>query len=161
MGAVLYIGLKRIIRRPPDDVWAFMTDVMSLPSLVSGLVEARLCGETQSGTGVLVDIVIDANGKRHLASSEVTRWQQPSLLTIETRARGVLVLDRVALVQIREGTELAVNAELKLGPRLVERFVTARRLGVAEADAAIEQAYERSLDALVKRVEMVDSIPYR
>jgi len=158
---VLYIGLKRIIRRPPDDVWGFLTDVMSLPSWVSGLVEARLCGATRIGAGVLLDIVIDANGKRHVARSEVTRWRQPSLLTVETRARGVLVLDRVALGPIREGTELVVDAELKLGPRLIERFVTARTLGVAEADAAIEQAYERSLDALVKRVEMVDSIPYR
>ena len=125
---------------------------------MSGLVEARRSNEGESvGEGSVVDIALDANGNRHHARSEVTCWRKPSMLAVETRAPGVLTLDRVTLAPCREGTVLSVHAELMLGLRFVDRFVTARVLGVADVRAA----YERSVDALVGLVEALNLGPYR
>ena len=139
-----------------------MTDLGSLSAWVSGLVEARRSNEGESvGEGSVVDIALDANGNRHHARSEVTCWRKPSMLAVETRAPGVLTLDRVTLAPCREGTVLSVHAELMLGLRFVDRFVTARVLGVADGDAVVRAAYERSVDALVGLVEALNLGPYR
>lgn len=110
---MIYVSVEALVRRRPEVVWGFLTDVSGLTAWVEGLIEASAEGEP--GVGMRVDVARRVRGRRVDATCEVTAWREPSTLALETRLRGVLLLDRAVLEPTAEGTRLEVSSELVLG----------------------------------------------
>jgi uncharacterized protein YndB with AHSA1/START domain len=159
---VLYVRVETVVRRRPEIVWDFLTDVASLPAWVEGLVEASVAGEVPRGAGMRVDLTRHARGRRYDVTCEVTGWREPSLLALETRLANLLLLDSATLEPAPEGTLLVVSGELFFGSPLVELFARPRGLlGGDENEHEAQGIYERSVRSLVKRIESLSAVPYR
>ena len=152
--------LERLVRRRPDTVWSFLTDLTAATTWVEGLIELRVLGdgEPEVGARLSVERRLTA-GTVERASSLITAWREPSLLALETRLPKVVLLDRATLTAVAEGTRLDVYAELNYG---APAFGRAPGLSAASPrELEIRGIYERSLDALVTRIERQSAIPYR
>jgi uncharacterized protein YndB with AHSA1/START domain len=159
---VIYVTVETVVRRRPEVVWAFLTDVSSLPAWIEGVVEARIAGAAKEGVGLEVDVVRRTGRRRSRATCEVTAWREPELLALETRAGDILLLDRAVLEPVEEGTKLGVYAELALGGTLASLFARPQgMLGGGDVDLPIQGIYERSVASLVKRIETSSTAPYR
>ena len=119
---MLYVTVEATIARRPEVVWDVLTDVSGLTAWVEGLVEAEIVSQEKTGVGLRVRVLRREAGKRKAriaeATCEVTAWRDHSLLAIETRLPGLLLLDRVTLTPSKEGTDLGVYAELLFGSKV-------------------------------------------
>ena len=157
---MIYVSVEALVRRRPEVVWGFLTDVSGLTAWVEGLVEASAEGEP--GVGMRVDVARGVRGRRVDATCEVTAWREPSMLALETRLPGLLVLDRAVLEPTAEGTHLSVASELVFGSALASFFARPRGLlGAPKEEHPAQGVYERSVLALVKRIEALSAAPYR
>ena len=160
---MLYVTLERLVRRRPETVWTFLTDLTVATTWVEGLIELRTMGDAvpEVGSRLAVERRNEA-GVVERVTSVVTAWREPSLVALETRLPNVVLLDRVTLTSVAEGTRLGVYAELNYGTAVVELFVRSPGLGKpSPRELAIRGVYERSIDALVTRIERQSAIPYR
>lgn len=162
---MLYVSVERIIHRRPEVVWELMTDVRSVPSWMEWVIsiagaDVTPHGEAKLGRGVVLEVVARRAARRDMtrARLEITRWEPPTLVVVETRSDDVLLLDRITLSPHELGTNLRVVSEIlhqtKLA-RLTRSPFPGRDL------APVEALYERSLDALKKHVEAASAAPYR
>ena len=161
---VLYVTFERLVRRRPDTVWSFLTDLSAVSTWVEGLVDLRVVGDAEPGVGTRLELArrVTATQKIDHVTSEITAWREPSLLALETRLPKVVLLDRVTLTTVAEGTRLGVFAELNYGGAAAGLF--GRAPGLSEAsprELQIRGIYERSIDAPVTRIEKQSAIPYR
>jgi uncharacterized protein YndB with AHSA1/START domain len=156
---VIYVTFERTVRRRPEIVWQFLTDVHASTAWVEELVEVRLVDDDEKlGAGTRLAVERRAPGKIERVTCEITAWREPSLIAVETRLPGALLLDRITLTPVAEGTTLGVFAERIYGG------MPARAPGLApptSQEVAIRGAYERSIDALVTRIERDTALPYR
>lgn len=157
--------VETLVRRHPAVVWDALTDLSSLPGWVEGLVHASATSEVDVGIEIAIEIASarrsGPRGEIVRAVSQITRCRPPSLLVVETRAPELLLLDRVTLEPIREGTRLRLDSEVMHSSRLAELAASPRTLLGGRADHAAQGIYERSVEALVKRVETSGAVPYR
>ncbi|CAN5831190.1 hypothetical protein BH11MYX4_BH11MYX4_42110 [soil metagenome] len=159
---MIYVTFERKVRRPPAVVWAFLTDVAALTTWVDELVEVRVMGDEPLRTGTSLQLERRSSGKIEHVTSEITAFREPTLLAAETRVNKLLFLDRITLTPIPEGTQLGVYAERMYGPRSASIFARQPGLTVpTPQELSIRGAYERSVDALVTRIERQSAIPYR
>jgi uncharacterized protein YndB with AHSA1/START domain len=159
---VIYVTVERIVRRPPELVWDVLTEVAALPAWIEGCTEAEVVSEEERGVGTLVKLVRQTGKARSVATAEVTAWREARLLALETRIPNLLLLDRAVLEPIKEGTALGVYAEFVFGSAFTEFFARPRGLlGASPEEPAVQGIYERSVEALVKRIEALSAIPYR
>lgn len=158
---MIYVSVEVLVRRRPEVVWGFLTDVPGLPEWVEGLTSSSV-SEGPAGVGMCVDLTFRASRRRYPATTEVTVWREPELLVLETRLPDLLVLDRAHLTPCDEGTALRVESELTSGG--VVATLLARPtglLGALREEPPIQRVYERSIEALVKRIEALTLTPYR
>lgn len=159
---MIYVTVERTVRRRPAIVWEFLTDVSSVTAWAEGIVEATVASETKNDVGMTIDLVRRDGRSRVEATAEVTAWRPHELLALETRMPGLLLLDRATLAPSAEGTALGVYAEIVFGSPVAEFFARPRGLLGASPEApAVHGVYERSVDALVKRIESLSAVPYR
>lgn len=161
---MIHVSVEALVRRRAEIVWGILTDTSGLTAWVEGLVEARVVSAAERGEGLVIEVACMASGKRIEASCEVTAWREPSLLALETRAPGVLVLDRITLAPARHEarcTMLVVTSELFVADPVAAIFARPHGLLGAEREPDVQGVYERSVDALVKRIEALSAAPYR
>lgn len=72
-----------VVERPPEDVFAFLTDLSSLPEWQSGAVEVRGL-EGSVGVGTRYVEVLKFLGKRFEATIEVTEYEPGRRFSIKT-----------------------------------------------------------------------------
>jgi uncharacterized protein YndB with AHSA1/START domain len=159
---VIYVTVETVVRRRPEIVWEFLTDVSAIATWAEGVVLATIAGDVKRGVGLEVEIVGQAGPGRRRATCEVTAWREPELLALETRVPGMLRLDRAVLERVAEGTRLGVYGEIATQDKLSELFARSQgMLGGGAADVPLQGVYERSVSALVKRIEAFSALPYR
>jgi uncharacterized protein YndB with AHSA1/START domain len=159
---MIYVTVERLVRRRPEIVWEHLTDVTALTAWAEGVVDAKIQGDEPRGEGTRVDVLWRNGRTRHAATVEVTAWRPPSLLALETRVPGLLLLDRFTLARVPEGTALGVYGEIVTGNRLAELFARPYGLlGGPPGDESLHGIYDRSVEALVKRIESMSTVPYR
>ncbi len=158
---MIYVCAGIRIKRAPEIVWGFLTDVSGITRWIHDVFEAERIHEP--GVGMLVDFAMRLKGARVDATSEVTAWRPPSLLALETRFRSRLVLDRAELVATPDGdTELTVTSEsLERGaiPMMLRR--APGLLGANNAAPPLQKNYEQALERLRLLVEAETRTPYR
>jgi uncharacterized protein YndB with AHSA1/START domain len=160
---VIHVRASAIVRRRPEIVWDFLTDVSALPAWVEGVMEASVDGQVEGGVGMRIDIARRAAGRRYDATCEVTAWREPSLLALETRLPGLLLLDNATLEVVPEGTLLVLTGEVIAPNNPLAALLSPPRglLGRGDRAPAAQGVYERSLTALIKRIESLSAAPYR
>jgi uncharacterized protein YndB with AHSA1/START domain len=160
---VLYISVEAKVRRRPEIVWEVLTDIAALPTWIEGVVEV---GTPETAVAVGMEVRVSRKSgpraKVSRAVAEVTICRPPALLVLETRAPGLLFLDRVELAATPEGTDLRFAAEIAYQSKLAEAFARPSGLLLGSVqDHPIDGIYQRSVEALVKRVETISAAPYR
>lgn len=162
---MIYVSVEAIVKRRPEIVWEVLTDVSSATAWIEGLVELSPDDEeARPGIGYAMQVVRKEGARQVAASSEITAWRERSLLAIESRAGSMLLFDRVTLEPANEGTLLGVYGEIVFGSRIAELFARPHGLFGAVADPwtdRVQKIYERSVEALVKRIEAMSERPYR
>src|SRR5687767_12435563 len=74
-----------LVRRPPDEVFEFLTDLSSVPEWQSGAVEVRQADEAL-GVGATYVQVLQFLGKRLEATIEVTEFDPGRRFSLKTRS---------------------------------------------------------------------------
>jgi uncharacterized membrane protein len=142
------------VERPPEEVFAFLTDLSSLPQWQSGAVEVRKL-ETSVDVGTKYVEVLKFLGKRFEATIEVTEYEPGRRFSIKTLSGPIPFQVQHALEPSDGGgTKLRVTLEgepgglLKLAEPLVMRnaqrqvasdFATLKRLVEAGAPVGTSQ----------------------
>ena len=153
---------ERTVRRRPEIVWEFLTDLSTAATWVEELVSIRPADEEKLAVGTRLEVERRGPAIVQRVTCEITAWREPSLLALETRLPRVVLLDRITLTPVAEGTQLGVFAELSYGPAAAGLFTRAPGLSEATSkEVTIRGVYERSIDALVTRIERQSAIPYR
>lgn len=162
---MIYVSVEATVKRRPEIVWDVLTDVSSATAWVEGLVELDPeDDDARPGIGYAMHVIRREGARQVAASSEITAWRENSLLAIETRAGSMLLFDRVTLAPTGDGTQLGVYGEIVFGSRIAELFARPHGLFGAVADPwtdRVQGIYERSVEALVKRIEATSERPYR
>lgn len=161
---MIYVSVEHEVRRRPEIVWSVLSDLSSATAWVEGLVEIDADDGAAPGVGFSARIVRRDGSRRTAATCEVTAWRPCALVAVETRSGEMLFFDRVTLAPTPDGTHLAVNGEIVFGSRLAELFARPQGLLGAVRDPWAERVqgiYERSVEALVKRIETTTDRPYR
>lgn len=159
---MIYVTLERLVRQRPEVVWDYLTDLAALTSWVETLVEARTVDTDRPEAGTLLELVRRGTTKIERVVSEITAFRAPSLLALETRRGSMLMLDRASLTAVPEGTRLEIFVERTDQAERGRFFARAPGLRAeTPAEHAIRDLYERSVDALVTRIERHSAAPYR
>jgi uncharacterized membrane protein len=133
-----------VVERPPDEVFAYLTDLSNLPSWQSGSVEVRK-PEGSLGVGTSYVQVLSFLGKRIETTLEVVEFEPGRRFSLKTLSGPIPFEVRHALQPAENGTTLTVTLEgepagfFRLAEGLVER----------NAQRQIEQDYA-TLKAMVE-----------
>jgi uncharacterized membrane protein len=102
-----------VVERPPDEVFAFLTDVSSVPEWQSGAVEVRqLEPEPSVGVGTKYVQVLKFLGRQFEATIEVTEYEPGRRFSIKTLSGPVPFQVQHTLEPSNgEGTKLRVTLE--------------------------------------------------
>jgi uncharacterized protein YndB with AHSA1/START domain len=115
---MLKVELTIEISRPPEDVFAYLTDADRLPRWQKSLIEARADGPFQEGTRIVEKRSLF--GREAETELEVTAFEPPRRLTLQT-VRGPVELEVDHRLEANgAGTELRVTAAGK--PKGALRF---------------------------------------
>lgn len=159
---MIYVTVERLVKRRPEVVWEVLSDVSSLTSWSEGIVEATVASDEKKGAGMVVTIVARTKGKSVRVNCEVTAWRENALLALEADTPSKSFFHRATLDATPEGTRLGVYAEIMFKDK-ISGFL-AHPGGIFEpspAEVERQRMYERSVDALVKRIESLSVVPYR
>jgi len=144
-----------VVERPPDEVFAFLTDLSKVPEWQSGAVEVREpSGEIAVGTTYVE--VLRFLGRRIEATIQVTEYESPRRFSIKTLSGPIpFQVEHTLEPDGAEGTKLSVTLEgepggfFRLAEPLVMRnaqrqvendFATLKRMVEARARAASSRA---------------------
>ena len=104
----MQVELTIEIARPPEDVFAYLTDAEQLPRWQKSLIEAHADGPFQQGTRIVEKRSLF--GREAESELEVTAFEPPRRLTLQT-VRGPVELEVVhELEPGDQGTKLHVTA---------------------------------------------------
>jgi uncharacterized protein YndB with AHSA1/START domain len=118
------------ITRPPEDVFAFLTDVKNLPQWQSSAVSAEAEGPMHTGTRIRERRTFAGRDVR--TTLEVVTYEPPRRFDVESRSGPVSFAIHHTLEARADGTHLAVDVEVKVGTMM--RIAAAGPLKVAERE---------------------------
>jgi carbon monoxide dehydrogenase subunit G len=100
-----------LVRRPPDEVFEFLTDLSSVPDWQSGAVEVREADEAL-GVGATYVQVLQFLGKRLEATIEVTEFDRGRRFSLRTRSGPIPFEVRHRLEAANGGSATRLHVEL-------------------------------------------------
>ena len=102
------------IRRPPDDVFAYLADGVNGPRWRSGIVDIALV--SGSGLGAVYSQGVKGPGGRRVdADYRITTFEPDRRLAFEAIAGPVRPVGEYTLEEIDDGTRLTFSLEAQLG----------------------------------------------
>lgn len=102
------------IRRPPEDVFAFVADGTTTAQWRPGVTDIRLA--SGSGLGARYEQGVKGPGGRRIAADyEITAWDPPRRLAFEATAGPVRPSGEYRLEAVPEGTRLTFSLEAVVG----------------------------------------------
>jgi carbon monoxide dehydrogenase subunit G len=134
------------INRPPDEVWAFLTDLFNSPRVAPGLLGFRRISPGELGSGSVVQGRVTLLGFEIRTTMTVTEWDPPRRLTYTVASRPIRrQLVRLTLDPIVQGTRMDRTSEFELHPALMLlwpilgwRFRSGRRLAARNFKRLVE-----------------------
>ena len=141
--------MKRIERRarvdaPPEELFAYLSDLANLPEWQSGIVSAEITSGDELGVGTTARVVRDLMGQRIEAPMTVTAYEPPSRLAIRSEVSGVKATAELDLAPADgAATDLAFAMEIR--GSFITSFMEPMIAGAAggEIDASIARIQGR------------------
>jgi len=130
------------IARPPEDVWAWITEPAKVKQWVNGLVEVREDTHGIEGVGARETwIMDDPNLKKRIeVPSLVTAYDKPRMVSVHIEAPGMFAGDLTyTLTPTATGTRLAQKGTWRYGDlfsRLMEPLITPQANAQGRVDFA-------------------------
>jgi len=108
-----------VINRPPEEVWAFMTDWFNSPRLRPGFLGWRQTSPGPLGVGSMMQGRMVALGFETRVNARFVEWDPPHswVITITGRPFRTLI-DRVTLETIGDATRIVRSSEFEPHPAL-------------------------------------------
>jgi len=159
----MYLTVEKVVRRRRELVWQVLTDVASLGAWVEGLAEAEILGNEDPDVDARLRVTRRGRADREVHTCEITAWRPPEMLALEAHTERRSVFGRITLEAVPEGTALGVYVEIGKGGGLASFFKPAYGLMWAPSNEppAAQAIYERSVAALVARIEAHGERPFR
>ncbi len=103
-----------IVNAPPEEVFAYVSDLANLPEWMSGVVVAERTSGDAMGVGASVRVVRELMGQRVEAPLTVTVFEPPSRMAIGGNVSGVSATADLELAPSGEGaTDLRFAMEIR------------------------------------------------
>lgn len=129
------------IGRPPEQVWAFLTDWSRASEWMPGVESLRVANDGPSRAGA--QLVFTSRGAER--GSTITLWEPPKRLTLRSKQGGVTADYVYTLEPEGSGTRLTLQAECRmsgfwilLGPVIRRAMARSDRVQPARVRAALE-----------------------
>ena len=133
------------IARPPDQVFAFLTDVSRLPQWQSSAVSAEAHGPVKAGSHIRERRKFAGRDVR--TTLEVVAYEPSTRFDVKGRGGPVSFEIRHVLEQADAGTRLSVRVDVKVGAMI--RIAAAGPLKLAERE--FRSDFERLKEILERR----------
>ena len=103
--------------RPPDEVFAYLSDFSTTEEWDPGVVEAERLGDAPICEGTEFRLVADFLGRKTPLTYRIVEYDPPSAVTFRGENSTVVSLDRITFEPSDEGTRITYDADLALkGP---------------------------------------------
>jgi len=103
--------------RPPDEVFAYLSDFSTTEEWDPGIVEAERLGDSPVKEGSEFRLVADFLHRKTTLTYRVVEYDPPSAVTLRGENSSVVSLDRIIFEPSDGGTRILYDAELALkGP---------------------------------------------
>ena len=137
--------MKRIERRarveaPPDELFAYLSDLANLPEWQPGIVSAEITSGDALGVGTTARVVRDLMGQRIEAPMTVTAYEPPSRLAIRSEVSGVKATAELDLTPA-DGAATDLVFAMEIRGSMLTRFMEPMIAGAAggEIDVTLER----------------------
>ena len=141
--------MKRIERRarvdaPPEELFAYLSDLANLPEWQSGIVSAEITSGDELGVGTTARVVRDLMGQRIEAPMTVTAYEPPSRLAIRSEVSGVKATAELDLAPA-DGAATDLVFAMEIRGSFITSFMEPMIAGAAggEIDATIARIQGR------------------
>ena len=103
--------------RPPEEVFAYLSDFSSTAEWDPGVVEAERLGELPIGEGTEFRLLASFLGRETPLIYRVVEYEAPNAVTLRGENSSVVSLDRITFERTGAGTRITYDATLTLkGP---------------------------------------------
>ena len=109
---MIEITASTTIQRPPEVVFAYLTDLEKLPQWAAGVLESRQTSPGPRGVGTTYDIVGQVMGRRVPGTYTITQYEAPH--TFGGKNSGLLTFDEIYALEALDGaTRLTQKAQVQ------------------------------------------------
>ena len=103
--------------RPPNEVFAYLSDFSTTAEWDPGVVEAERLGDLPIAEGSEFRLVADFLHRKTMLTYSIVEYDPPSAVTFRGENSSVVSLDRITFEPSDGGTRITYNADLALkGP---------------------------------------------
>jgi carbon monoxide dehydrogenase subunit G len=103
--------------RPPDEVFAYLSDFSTTEEWDPGIVEAERLGDSQVKEGSEFRLVADFLHRKTTLNYRIVEYDPPNAVTFRGENSSVVSLDRIIFEPSDGGTRITYDADLALkGP---------------------------------------------
>ncbi len=108
---MIKIEVSSVIKRPTDEVFAFVVDLEKWPVWVSEMVESKKTSEGPVGLGTTVMNVVHILGRRIEATQEIHQYEPNRMFGFKSTSGPVSNVATFGFESVDGGTELSVDLE--------------------------------------------------
>jgi len=144
------VTIETDIARPPDAVFAALTDVDTWPAwlIATGIISVSRPPGVEIGPGARMTIEQRAAGLSNTIDATVTALESPTHLAVEGRANGGATLDLDATLVALDGGSTRLRWSARIGVPLRYRAFESMASGQATRAAALDiEAFKRRLES--------------
>lgn len=104
-------------RRPPDEMFAYLSDFSTTQEWDPGVIEAERLGDAPVREGTEFRLLASFLGRQTPLTYRIVEYDPPSAVTFRGESSTVVSLDRITFEPSEQGTRITYDAELALrGP---------------------------------------------
>jgi carbon monoxide dehydrogenase subunit G len=103
--------------RPPDEMFAYLSDFSSTQEWDPGVIEAERLGETPVHEGTEFRLLASFLHRKIPLTYRIVEYDPPNAVTFRSESSTVVSLDRITFAPSERGTRITYDADLALkGP---------------------------------------------
>lgn len=134
---------------PPDEVFAYISDLDRLSEWQAGIVDARRTSDGPLGVGATASVTRELMGQRIVAPLTITDYDPPSRLGIGSEVSGVRVQAELVLAPASGGADTDLTFAMEIRASGLTAFMEPMIAGAAGGD--IDTSLERIRTRLMER----------
>jgi carbon monoxide dehydrogenase subunit G len=101
-----------VVAAPPDDVFAYVSELDNLPNWQTGIVDVRRTSDGLVGVGASAVVVRELMGQRIEAPLKITAYDPPRRLTVQGAVSGVVATATLDLASHGQDTTVRFAMEI-------------------------------------------------